>query len=285
MLVDSTLSSGLTGAGDRYCKLPIVPVQVKSKKDRKIVITYAFMDPGSTAVFCTETLMHQLDLTGRKVHILFRTMGQEKVVGSHIVSGLEVAALNVEDFCELPNVYTQVRMHVHMGNIPRQSDLQMWPHLKHVYLPEIDAGIELLIGTNVPKAMEPLQVIHSVDNGPYAIRTMLGWTVNGPLKGDRDVMNGELPELSVNRVSVVNLDDLWQQQFNTDFPECSMDEQPSMSRGDQRFMELVTNSVKQVDGHFQINLPLRKGDVNMPNNKKIVEQRALYLKKRLQKDS
>lgn len=202
------------------------------------------------------------------------------------MSGLEVAALNVEDFCELPNAYTQVRMLVHKGNIPRQSNLQRWLHLKHVHLPEIDAGIELLIGTNVPKAMEPLQVIRSVDNGPYAIRIMLGWTVNGPLKGDSgDAMNGELLELSANRVSVVNLDDLWQQQFSTDFPECSMDEQPSMSREDQRFMELVTNSAKQVDGHFQINLPLRKGDVSMPNNKKIVEQRALYLKKRLQKDS
>lgn len=70
-----------------------------------------------------------------------------------------------------------------------------------------------------------------------------------------------------------------------DFPERSMDEQNSMSREDQRFMELVTNRTKQVDGHFQINLPLRKGDVSMPNKKEIVEQRALYLKKRLQKDS
>lgn len=130
-------------------------------------------------------------------------------MGSHIVSGLEVAALNKEDICELPNAYTQVRMPIHKGNIPKQSDFQRWPHMKHVHLPEINVGIELLIGTNVPKAMEPLQVIHSVDNGPNAIRTMLDWTVNGPLKGDSgDAMNSELPELSANRVSVVNLDHL-----------------------------------------------------------------------------
>lgn len=60
----------------------------------------------------------------------------------------------------------------------QERDLQGWPHLKHVNLPEIDAGIELLIGTNVPKALELLQVNHNVDGGPYAI--MLGWTVNGP---------------------------------------------------------------------------------------------------------
>ena len=42
------VSSGLTGAGD-HCKLPIVPVQTKSKKSNHTVVTYAFLDQGSTA--------------------------------------------------------------------------------------------------------------------------------------------------------------------------------------------------------------------------------------------
>lgn len=36
------VSSGLTGAGD-HCKLPIVPVQIKSKKGNHTVVTYAFI--------------------------------------------------------------------------------------------------------------------------------------------------------------------------------------------------------------------------------------------------
>lgn len=136
-----------------------------------------------------------------------------------------MAGLKCDDFCELPKTFTQEYMPVHSGNIPRQRDLQGWPHLKHVHLPEIDAGIELLIGTNVPEALEPLQIIHRVNGGPYAIRTMLGWTVNGPLKGENEeAVDCEQPDLSVNRVSVVNLDELWQQQFKVDFPECSVDE-------------------------------------------------------------
>lgn len=148
-------------------------------------------------------------------------MGQEKVVASNVVTGLEVAGLDGETFLDLPKTFTQDSMPVHKGNIPRQRDLQRWPHLKHVFLPEIDAEVELLIGTNVPRALEPLQVIHSVDDGPYAIRTVLGWTVNGPLGGDcddgRDVA-------TVNRISVVDLETLWQQQYKMDFPECSHDE-------------------------------------------------------------
>jgi len=59
----------------------------------------------------------------------------------------------------MPKTYTQQHMPVHKGNIPRQQDLQAWPHLNSVHLPEIDASIDVLIVTDVPKALEPLQVI------------------------------------------------------------------------------------------------------------------------------
>ena len=76
-------------------------------------------------------------------------------------------------------------MPVHKGNIPHQKDIKQWPHLKTVHLSDIDSGIELLIGSDVLKALEPLDIIQSVGDGPYAVRTMLGWTVNGPLGGKK----------------------------------------------------------------------------------------------------
>ena len=57
-----------------------------------------------------------------------------------------------------------------------------------------------------------------------------------------------------------------------------------MSKEDQRFLEFVTSSVKQVDGHYQTALPVRNIDISMPNNKRIVEQRLCCLKRRFQKD-
>lgn len=55
-----------TGAGGGDSILAIVPVLVKSKKSPKMTETYAFMDPGSSGMFCTEDLARQLNLTGRK---------------------------------------------------------------------------------------------------------------------------------------------------------------------------------------------------------------------------
>lgn len=47
----------------------------------------------------------------------------------------------------------------------------------------------------------------------------------------------------------------------------SADEQSGMSRENQKVMELVTYLAKQVYGNYQINLPLRNKDSNMPNNR------------------
>lgn len=150
----------------------------------------------------------------------------------------------------------------------------------YIYLKLTD--VELLIGLNVPRALEPVKVIPSEDGEPYAVQTMLGWTVNGPLSGGADC---EQPSVTANHISVVKLDELWKQQFQIDFPECSHDEQLGPSREDRQFMEMVENTVELVDGHYTIGLPLKNGDVCMPDNCRVAEQRALSLKRRFQKDA
>ncbi|KAL4008773.1 hypothetical protein ACER0C_002625 [Sarotherodon galilaeus] len=280
----TTLCSG-TGAGDADSILAIVPVQVKAKKGDKAAITYAFLDPGSTATFCTEKLMNELNLSGKKMDILLTTMGQQQTVSSHLVTGLEVSSLENCNFIELQEVFSQKAIPADKRNIPLQADVDKWPHLKRVRIPYINAEIGLLIGTNVPRAMEPEEVIHSIDDGPYAVKTSLGWTVNGPLRdGNRRAARSKIVTIKSNRISVAKLDDLWKQQLRYDFPECNQEEQLEMSREDLQFMDSVTLSARLVNGHYCIGLPLKNKEIQMPNNRVLAEQRALNLKKRLLKN-
>lgn len=53
---------GATGAGNKECVLAIIPVKIKTKQSDKVNETHAFMDQGSTATFCTEDLMRQLNV-------------------------------------------------------------------------------------------------------------------------------------------------------------------------------------------------------------------------------
>lgn len=147
------------GPVSKDCALSIVPVNVKLSKGTKVVQTYAFLDPGSSATFCTEELMSQLNAAGRKMKILLKTMGQVKLVASYRVSGLEAAS-----FKSIP---------VTKDNIPTEKDIRKWSYLRDVDLTPINASIGLLIGINVPKALEPWRIVNSEGNGPYAVKLSL----------------------------------------------------------------------------------------------------------------
>lgn len=53
------------GAKGENIILPIVPVNVKATSGIKVIKTYAFLDLGSTATFCTERFFNNLNLHGR----------------------------------------------------------------------------------------------------------------------------------------------------------------------------------------------------------------------------
>lgn len=146
-----------TGARSKDCAIDIAPEKVKLKKGNNTVQTYAFLDPGSSATFCTEQLMRKFNDAGIKMDILLKTMGQEKTVSSYKISVLEVAALNGEIYLTLPDVYTQRTIPVAKDNIPKMEDLKRWSFLMDVDLSPIEAGIGLLIGVNAPKSLGALE--------------------------------------------------------------------------------------------------------------------------------
>ncbi|KAL1281783.1 hypothetical protein QQF64_000586 [Cirrhinus molitorella] len=115
--------------------------------------------------------------------------GEQKLMNSFVISNLEVCGLEDTTFIELPKVFTHGSIPVHAGNIPKQSDIQRWPYLQEVSIPEIEADVGLLIGVNCSRAMEPWRIINGQDGGPYAVKTAIGWVVNGPI--------GKLPVMAM----------------------------------------------------------------------------------------
>lgn len=104
-------------------------------------------------------------------------MNQENSVPTHVVSAIEVSALDSDNFSSLPDAFTQKEMPVTTNIIPRHSDLVQWVYLSEVRIPFISAKVELLIETNAPTLTEPWEVVNSQSGGPYAARTLLGWVV------------------------------------------------------------------------------------------------------------
>ncbi|KAK0144062.1 hypothetical protein N1851_017602 [Merluccius polli] len=174
-------------------------------------------------------------------------MGQEKPVPSYVLSDLEVCGVAENNYISLPGMFTHTDIPVTKRNIPVQKDLERWPYLSEVQLPHIEADVDLLIGTNVPKGMEPWRIIHSKDDGPYGVKTILGWVVNGPLKRGCDHSSICTDQkVLVNRISVIGVDSMLLQQYNHDFPEHASEEKSEMSREDVQFINSVSETVKKV---------------------------------------
>ena len=54
--------------------LAIVPVKVRAIGSERIVQTYAFLDGGSNTSFCSENLMRQLNIKGKKTTLSLTTL-------------------------------------------------------------------------------------------------------------------------------------------------------------------------------------------------------------------
>lgn len=176
-----------------------------------------------------------------------------------------MSGLEVNDFHPLPEVLTQKQMPATTDNIAIAADLERWRYLSKVPIHSINADVDLLIGTNAPKLLEPWEIVNSCGDGPYAIRTVLGWVINGPLGGNGSSSNAKLPSVVVNRISVTTLEHILNSQYNHDFNEkTSVDTE--MSREDIRFMEIMESSATVRDERYCLKLPFKKPDVQLPNN-------------------
>ena len=226
--------------------------------------------------------MRELNTSGRRTEVLLQTMGTEKTVKSYEITGLEVSNIEEDVYLKLPKVYTQKNIPVTKRNILTQLDLDKWPHLKEIKVKEIDADVELLIGVNAPKAMEPWKIINSRRDGPYAVKTLLGWVVNGPLRSP--VTDDEHPVALVNRISIVHLEQFLEKQYAHDFPEKGYEEKREMSADGRMYMQIVSSSVTLKDGHYYLPLPLRDRKIIMTNNRQMAEQRTFHIKRKFQRD-
>ena len=154
--------------GLAYSKIgmAVVPVKVWSKTTKTPVITYAFLDSGSSSTFCTESWIKQLRVSGTRTQISLTTLERKNsLIDSFIVKDLIISDLDENVLIALPALYTRPKIPVSKEDTPTQDDVDQWPHLCGVHLPEVDAEIDLLIACDVPTVFDPLEVRHSKDGG------------------------------------------------------------------------------------------------------------------------
>ncbi len=190
------------------------------------------------------------------------------------------------------------------NHIPSPETARKWPHLSHLankLPPILDCEIGLLIGYDCPRALTPREVIPGPDEGPYAIRTDLGWSLvgitepDGFYHDDDTTFNHRITthEVQAARVSfnttavkakeVINPANVIK-MMETDFIEQKTCKK-SLSYDDKRFLHILEEGIHTTnDNHFEMPLPFKIDNPLVPDNKELALRRLDHLHKRLKSD-
>jgi len=272
----------------------ILPVRVKKKGSTETVVTYAFYDNGSGGCFLTESLREKIGIDGEKSELQLGTMHGQSLVATTIVNDLVVTDMEDRNPIEISRSYTRMEIPVTEQQIPTPEVVKQWEHLHGVaermpkFIPNLEIG--LLIGSNCPAAIEPLEVVPSGDKGPYAMRLRHGWTLTGPLQVKDVSTHGNV---TCHRITVREVEPVKevispqaiQQMFEMDFNDYKYGpDEYSYSQEDKRFIREVERGIQHHDGHYVIPLPFREPQMTMPNNRNQVLKRANWQRNKMLRD-
>lgn len=277
--VETSRCGSHTGAGEVY--VAIVPVKVRMQGSDTVITTYAAQDPYSTAAFVTQSLMDKLQVKGKNTKISLTTMEKENsVFKTKIISNLEVMDLDENQKILVPLAYSKQKLPISTEDLITQEKADEWEHLRNIPMRYINSQVEILLGINTPEAVKPLEIVDGRQNEPFAIRTKLGWAINGPSSKNCE-KNRKL--CNVIRVNP-SIEELVKKLYNEDFNDTEDQNLKGLSVEDKKWLNIVEKGAKLIDGHYQIPLPFKSDVPQFPNNKPMALHRVNLLKKKLVKN-
>ena len=289
---DNVINVNVNKLANDFVSMCLIPVYLKFIDCQ--IMTYALLDNCSQGTFVDESLVSRFNTKLEETDLSVNTLNGTETSTSKIVVGLQVRGVKSESssWIKLPKTYTRVNLPIDVKEAPTAESIQKWPHLKNVRdklvsSNEIFSGMKvgILIGGNCPKAVEPLEVVQSQDNGPYAFKTRLGWCVVGPTSSIDQSTYSSCYRVSYELLSKRNNKSpnhvFVQQQQTKDNTIDEMlkavcgankeDKHPSLgtefSQDDINFMKKMDDNCQKVSGHYFLSLPFRESDAIMPNNR------------------
>lgn len=237
-------------------------------------------------------------------------LGKEEICVEKIC-GLVVQRVDKRVEIELPKSYSRSSIPFRRNQIPTPQVANEWPHLMKIadklYPYQSGTDVGLLIGCNCPRAIKPREIILGKGDDPYAVRTLLGCGIIGPIIPQQDrqadeedmvpatcyrIMSREVGSNimtslrfipKVHSKEEINPHAL-KKMFEMDFSERSST-QDALSQEDRKFLAIVESGICHCkDGHYEMPLPLKVPAPALPNNRQVALRRLNQLKRRFKTD-
>ena len=246
--------------------LPVVEVNVNGNAD-----VHALLDNGSNGSFCTERLVENLKIPGTISNYKLTTLSSSAEDKRSMVVDLCLTSIDGDAHVKLRNVYVVKQIPVHVPEV----DLSSFPHLAGLAVPVCDS-VDVLIGQDHAEALIPLDTRCGAKGDPFAVKTLLGWSLNGPVSPSGAVSKKVISHFVTTEPSD-DISKLWNLEGDDVFSD-----RQAWSKEDAKVIEMWDQQVKLVDRHYELPVPWRP-EASFPNNFVVAMSRLNSLRKNLEK--
>lgn len=147
--------------------------------------TYAILDDGSERTILLQDAVQRLQLQGTPESLTLRTVWQDlrTLHGSSVTFKISPASQPTKSFT-IERAFTAGELGLAEHSYPVKELQRKYKHLKMLSLqPFTNVHPLLLIGLDCPHLVTPIEPVHlGPPGGLAAVKTRLGWTLQGPVK-------------------------------------------------------------------------------------------------------
>ena len=228
--VSSSSNFAVNISRDDYVMLPILSVTINNT----FHTYYALLNTGSSNSFCSRRFIDRLNINGPVTPYVLNTIGKTVYQRSEMVN------------FKIPTITTSIDMkNIRVVNyIPTQSgacDLSEYSHLDDLRCPGNETVDILMLGAI---------------SAPFAIRSVLGWTISGPVLSqptNRRVIS--------NSISTVTIEEKLERPCEAD----TFDGMRNLSPEDTRVIDQLDSNYTVEDSHCEISVPWKNPDEILPD--------------------
>ncbi|XP_054283202.1 uncharacterized protein LOC129000263 [Macrosteles quadrilineatus] len=250
--------------------------------------TYALIDDGSTVSIIEKDLAEELGIEGPEKPISFSwTDGSVYTEEQSQTLSVTVLGETGEELL-LDNVRTLRELQLPTQSISMEKMKRKWSHLQDIPEEVFRRGRpRLLIGHEHIHLTVPLQVVIGPANAPIALKSKLGWTINGPT-GKSTYQTRVDKEFVMFKSEISSemeeLNSIVKRSFDTDFFDCS-DYNCKKTEEEVRAETILENTCSQKeDGCWQVGLLWKKDNPHLPESRSVAWRRLNYVDEKMKEN-
>lgn len=225
-------------------------VKVRLQYRERALETYAVLDDGSERTILLCEAADKLGLRGIPEELALRTIRQETQVlqGASVSFSVSSASQPKRNY-HISGAFTAQNLGLADHSYPLATLQKRYRHLRGLPLEPFDrVSPLLLIGADQPHLITPTEPVRlGPPGGPVAIRTRLGWTLQGPARGlphHPRSQNCYLTSVNPETAELLrNVEKLWQ----VDTLPFKSEKQVTRSREDQEALSLLESKTIRVE--------------------------------------